>query len=392
MFQNIKVDVIYYKTNTDFEMEFNLCGCCRMRLLTDKAPDTKTLIHSLSRAVSRSKIIIVIGPLFGENNTVEIVSKAIGSKLSVVKNSTYGIESQEEIEIINGSTPLVTPQGYFGGCIIESGPQTLIALSDSKSIRKAIMNTLVHPYIEDLCAIELQEKAASVSNSAKESAETDEAIEENEDFENLDAPFVFESISLPSENVSVSPEPDTEINEQQNTESEEFNLNGDTEVSKETEETVVPQELKEDISETTEEKAEEITLNNIVLNTLDSEENDIPMSSAEEKEDKKEEIESTEEKVSNDDVIDISSFKTHFNNAEDSDDEIDRDFPDFSQKEDQKIPSHYRRSRMLNLSILILSALLLLFLAVLCYFIFYLPAKDGIDSSEYIREIFNTLF
>ena len=30
MFQNLKVDVIYYKTNTDFEMEFNLCGCCRM--------------------------------------------------------------------------------------------------------------------------------------------------------------------------------------------------------------------------------------------------------------------------------------------------------------------------------------------------------------------------
>ena len=38
----MKVDVIYYKTNTDFEMEFNLCGCCRMRLLTDKAPDRKT--------------------------------------------------------------------------------------------------------------------------------------------------------------------------------------------------------------------------------------------------------------------------------------------------------------------------------------------------------------
>ena len=39
MFQNLKVDVIYYKTNSDFEMEFNLCGCCRMRLLSDKTPD-----------------------------------------------------------------------------------------------------------------------------------------------------------------------------------------------------------------------------------------------------------------------------------------------------------------------------------------------------------------
>ena len=52
MFQNVKVDIIYYKTNTDFEMEFNLCGCCRMRLLTDKSPDRKTAVHSLARAVS----------------------------------------------------------------------------------------------------------------------------------------------------------------------------------------------------------------------------------------------------------------------------------------------------------------------------------------------------
>ena len=47
MFQNLKVDVIYYKTNSDFEMEFNLCGCCRMRLLSDKTPDKKTMIMSL---------------------------------------------------------------------------------------------------------------------------------------------------------------------------------------------------------------------------------------------------------------------------------------------------------------------------------------------------------
>ena len=39
MFQNVKVDIIYYDTSTDFELEFNLCGCCRMRLLTDKTDD-----------------------------------------------------------------------------------------------------------------------------------------------------------------------------------------------------------------------------------------------------------------------------------------------------------------------------------------------------------------
>ena len=47
MLQNIKVDIIYYKTATDFEMEFNLCGCCRMRLLTDKAPDRRSMVQNL---------------------------------------------------------------------------------------------------------------------------------------------------------------------------------------------------------------------------------------------------------------------------------------------------------------------------------------------------------
>ena len=150
MFQNIKVDIIYYKTNTDFEMEFNLCGCCRMRLLTDKAPDKKTLVHSLARAVSRSRVIIIVGNLFGEEGVISLAAGAVGSKLSKADNKTYGISGNDEIEIISGSTPLVTPEGYFGGCIIEKGHQTMILLSDSKSVRKTVMKTLIHPYIEEL--------------------------------------------------------------------------------------------------------------------------------------------------------------------------------------------------------------------------------------------------
>ena len=140
MFQNMKTDIIYYKTNTDFEMEFNLCGCCRMRLLTDKTPDRKTMVHSLARAVSRSQIIIIVGSLFGKSGSIAAIAEAIGSKLVVADNKTYGIKSTDEIEILETSTPLVTPDGIFGGCIIESGPQTMILLSENKSIRKTILS------------------------------------------------------------------------------------------------------------------------------------------------------------------------------------------------------------------------------------------------------------
>ena len=159
MFQNIKVDIIYYKTATDFEMDFNLCGCCRMRLLTDKAPDRKSMVHNLARAVSRSRVIIIVGSLFGDEGVLSTVAGAIGKPLSPIDNKLYGISEGGEISVINGATPLVTPDGYFGGCIIESGPQSMILLSDSKSVRKTIMSTLIHPYIEELCATELKAKA-----------------------------------------------------------------------------------------------------------------------------------------------------------------------------------------------------------------------------------------
>ena len=129
MVQNLKVDIIYHLTPSDFEMEFNLCGCCRMRLLNDKTTDKKTLVKSLARAVSRSRIIMVCGPLFGEDGVIKTVAAAIGSTTALCDNATYGINTDDTIEVINGSTPLVTPDGYFGGCIIESGPQTIILLT-----------------------------------------------------------------------------------------------------------------------------------------------------------------------------------------------------------------------------------------------------------------------
>lgn len=153
MVQNLKVDVIYHLTASDFEMEFNLCGCCRMRLLNDKTTDKKSFIKSLARAVARSRVIIACGPLFGADGLISTVATAIGNGTAICNNKTYGINGDEQIRIINGSTPLVTPDGYFGGCIIESGPQTIILLTENRAFRKSIMQNLIHPYIEEISYI-----------------------------------------------------------------------------------------------------------------------------------------------------------------------------------------------------------------------------------------------
>lgn len=179
MIQNLKVDVIYHSTASDFEMEFNLCGCCRMRLLSDKTSDKKGFVKALARDVARSRIIIICGPLFGSDGIIETVATAIGNGTSVCNNKTYNINSNEEIKIINGSTPLVTNDGYFGGCIIESGPQTIILLTENKTFRKNIMQNLIHPYIEEICYIPT--KTSSLPETT-DVAPVEEAISEQESY------------------------------------------------------------------------------------------------------------------------------------------------------------------------------------------------------------------
>ncbi len=189
MIQNLKVDVIYHLTQSDFEMEFNLCGCCRMRLLNDKTTDKKSFVRALARDVARSRVIIACGPLFGTDGTIATVATAIGNGLALCDNKTYGIKGDDEINIINGSTPLVTPDGYFGGCIIESGPQTIILLTENKAFRKSILQTLIHPYIEEISYIPSKttpiEPAPQEEPSEFETAvaETETYISEVEEYE-----------------------------------------------------------------------------------------------------------------------------------------------------------------------------------------------------------------
>lgn len=181
MVQNLKVDIIYHSTASDFEMEFNLCGCCRMRLLSDKTTDRKGFVKALARDVSRSRIIIACGPLFGDDGLINTVALAIGSGVALCDNKTYGINSDESIHIISGSTPLVTPDGYFGGCIIESGPQTIILLTENKTFRKSIMQNLIHPYIEEISY--LPTKAVPVAPTDKDpSPEFETAVSEEENY------------------------------------------------------------------------------------------------------------------------------------------------------------------------------------------------------------------
>ena len=399
MQQNIKVDVIYYLSPSDFEMEFNLCGCCHMRLLNEKTKDRKELVKALAKAVSRSKIIIACGPMFDDNGLINTISTAIGKGTEVINNADYGINFDDKISIIEGSTPLVTPEGFFGGCIIESGPQAIIILSESKGIRKSIMNNLIHQYIYELSL--LPEDAFT---RADENAEPEQEI----------APEQTENIS---EETAEQPETE-EVTEQETNEPQEVSSNAEQEIDENlVEETDVTEEAKESeeveevileqtesepvFEEQSEEQAEEQSEEQAEESETETEE------TQEETEEANQETEEIKEETKQDNnpflgqmaPIEMYIDPKHISPKKVSDyaknyvpsekdklfaleeyDEYDYDIDD-DDEGFKPIPKG-------KLSIILILILLSLIIVVLLYLMVYIPYSKGIDYTSYIEQIF----
>lgn len=363
MLQNVRVDIIYYQTDNDFEMEFNLGGCCRTRTLHDKATDRKGLIKLLARAVSRSQIIMICGGLFSETGLIETVATAIGKGTSVVDNAAYGINAERQVNIISGSTPLVTPEGYFGGCIIESGPQTIILLSENKGIRKTIMQKLIHPYLEaytlqggNLETVE--DKAREVVFSENENTEEpvlDGAKEEETELEPEGEAVIEEQ--KPEDSVNeVAPEISGE--EQEETSEAESDMGADEVSAEEPAQSIVQPDFEQDdigfVFEDDMTDADEQ-----MPTMMDVPEDEIPMHLEPEK---------------------VKYSKTSYYEIEYTSSEEDKMFLGASMP--IKKPPTY------NVPIIVLISIVGLLLCVIAYFLIVIPLLNGQSLSEYFSEIF----
>ncbi|MBQ1186251.1 MAG: hypothetical protein IIX54_01005 [Clostridia bacterium] len=162
---NLKIDIIYYKTSSDFEMEFNLSGCCRMRMFKDKVETPKGLVNTLARDVSRSKITIIVTDLFGDNSGIPTVAKAIKLPLVNFDKEKYGVSTNDDILIPETAVPLVTKTGIYGGCIIENGPQSIIIVSSVRTLRHEIMKAYIHNYVFDIGQLLAYQERMGVSPS-----------------------------------------------------------------------------------------------------------------------------------------------------------------------------------------------------------------------------------
>ncbi len=223
---NLKLDIIYYRTSSDFEMEFNLSGCCRMRTFKDKVDTPRGLINTLARDVARSKIILIVTDLSGDGCGVPLISKSVGLSLIAPNKEEFGITTADEILIPETAVPLVTKSGIYGGCIIESGPQSIIIVSSVRTLRHEIMKAYVHNYVFDIgqmLAYEermqqsgnttspsfLQRKSVSSTSGATDTA--DALAEKNDSEVNTENTTDDESFHDSTANVFSTADPDEDI-------------------------------------------------------------------------------------------------------------------------------------------------------------------------------------
>ncbi len=382
MIYNLRSDIIYYKTNSDFELEFNLCGCCRMRLLTDKPSNKKAFVHSLARAVSRSRVILIAGPLFGEESTVKTVAQALGTETEITNNAEFNIATDDEIEIIKNSIPLVSDDGLFGGCIIESGPQTMILLTDNKTLRKKLMKALIHPYIAELYAAEsttkdtLSADAEVIETSEPEPIiETNGLILEDEISSNRIEPeiesedLILEDNSDAVEEIELPEQPQIIIEDADENIADEYYEN-----SINAEELI----LEETAQQETEEVMQEIDIDSIVMDADDNEKQSIP-----------EEYTTTFNQFVFDDELDKKNKKSTPNVMHSNDFlYFDDNGEIFDGNDEEPMPKASR----LNIATIIVTAILLLTIIVICYCIFAVSGNEGVSPTEYIQTIWQTVF
>lgn len=198
MTQNLKVDIIYYDTSSDFEFEFNLGGCCHSRILNTHTASPKEMVTALSKAVNRSRVILIIGRLQNEDGLFSLISRAIGIPLVDVDNTEFSLKGVNSV--ISGSLPLVGKDKTLAGCIVESGPQSIILLTEDKSVRKDISSELVFPYISALSRT--PDTEGVISDEDKIVAE-DEEIDETEQIQDDNVPLSTDDIEELEDNEEI---------------------------------------------------------------------------------------------------------------------------------------------------------------------------------------------
>ena len=151
MIPDLTLEVIYYNQPTDFKMEFELCGSCNVRFLSNTAKNRSEFLSSLGKSVIRSRAIIALGsfnPLDSEY-LPKIVARAIGYALKPVDKELFKISTPGDVILPETAMPLIEASGAVAGCLLESNDQAIILLTSDRELRHKVVGDLVCPYLKD---------------------------------------------------------------------------------------------------------------------------------------------------------------------------------------------------------------------------------------------------
>jgi len=245
-------------------------------------------------------------------------------------------------------------------------------MTDNKSIRKTVMKSLIHPYIEELSVLphnladaeknDIPNEPEIVIEPEEESVEDNET-ESTEEIEVMEETEEIEEISEDSEAV--------EENSESNDTTEDIETDNDkasaTEPIKETEDEVSSPD-------------DSIAMTDFIFDAgnEDSEENFMEVDPAEINSGFGLYLEPERVKFSKKSHYALDYTPSEQDNAFISGE--DNDEANFSSKKDKN---------MLNIPILIISIILLVALAVLAYILLYLPTATNHTFSEFVRHIFS---
>ena len=79
MANDVKIEILYYKTNSDISLEFGIRGNYPIRLLSAVCDSSESFLRNLKRALQRSEIIITVGGYNGGIYLPSLIAKAVAT-------------------------------------------------------------------------------------------------------------------------------------------------------------------------------------------------------------------------------------------------------------------------------------------------------------------------
>lgn len=144
---NIKLEIIYYATESDAALEFGLQGNFSVRILSSHVQNAAGLVAALKKASVRNEFIVVVGG-FEDSAVVGVIAKAIGREM-VPAAQYMDLQPDKELLVPADAIPLVAENGAVCGAVIESGYQSILLLSGEKQRRDLVLGPLLLPYLNE---------------------------------------------------------------------------------------------------------------------------------------------------------------------------------------------------------------------------------------------------